>query len=130
LLRGDFFGSLEKLPVYGTGNIYFGKRDIVKEGIFYIGDAAGVIAPLVGEGIGMAVQSARLVSNILFKNKLNKERAGTEYRKEWSRMFLRRISIAGIIQKSVLNNSLRNPGVNIISHFPGVISAVIKYTRG
>jgi menaquinone-9 beta-reductase len=130
LLSGNFFESLEKLPVYGTGNIYFGKRDIVREGIFYIGDAAGVIAPLVGDGIGMAVQSAKLVSNILFKNKLDKERAGTEYRKEWSKMFSRRISIAGIVQKSVLNNSLRNPGVSTISHFPGVISTIIKYTRG
>ena len=130
MLKGDFFESLEKLPVYGTGNIYFGKRDIVRDGIFYIGDAAGVIAPLVGDGIGMAVQSARLVSNILFKNKLDKERTGTEYRKEWIKMFSRRISIAGIIQKCVLNNSLRNPGVKIISHFPGVIPTIIKYTRG
>ena len=130
LLSQDFFDYVETLPVYGTGNIYFGKRDIVNEGIFYIGDAAGVIAPLVGDGIGMAVQSAGLVSDILFRNNLVQEKAGIEFEKEWSNMFLRRISLAGIIQKSVLNNSFRNPGIKMVSLFPGALSTIIKYTRG
>jgi flavin-dependent dehydrogenase len=130
LLKGDFFESLEKLPVYGTGNIYFGKRDIVRDGIFYIGDAAGVIAPLVGDGIGMAVQSASLVSRILIKDNLMKETAGNEYKKEWPKMFIRRIRIAGFIQKSVLNNTFRNAGVMIVSLIPGAIPSLIKYTRG
>jgi menaquinone-9 beta-reductase len=130
LLRKDFFDSLENHPVYGTGNIYFGKRDIVNEGIFYIGDAAGVIAPLVGDGIGMAVQSAGLLSDILSRNNLVQDKAGYEYKKEWKEMFLRRITLAGVIQKSVLNNILRNPGINIVSMFPGALSSLIKYTRG
>jgi len=130
LLKDDFFDYIDKLPVYGTGNIYFGKRDIVNEGIFDIGDAAGVIAPLVGDGMGMAVQSASLLSEILVRNKLVQRKSGEEYEKEWRQMFLRRISLAGIIQKSVLNNSFRIPCINLVSLFPGVLSAIIKYTRG
>ena len=129
LFNKNFFDSIDKLQVYGTGNIYFGKRDIVNEGIFYIGDSAGVIAPLVGDGIGIAVQSARLVSDILCGNNLVKETAGKEYKKEWRNKFLRRMLIAGIIQKIVLNNYLRNAGIRMISFFPGVISTIIKYTR-
>ena len=130
LLNRDFFDCIDNAPIYGTGNIYFGKRDIVNEGIFYIGDAAAVIAPLVGDGIGMAVQSSRLISDILHRNNLNKEKAGTEYKKEWRKLFLRRILIAGFIQKSILNNSIRNPGVKMVSLLPGTLSAIIKYTRG
>jgi flavin-dependent dehydrogenase len=130
LLKDDFFDYIDKVPVYGTGNIYFGKRDIVNEGIFNIGDAAGVIAPLVGDGIGMAVQSANLLSEILIRNKLVQRKSGEEYEKEWRNIFLRRISLAGIIQKSVLNNSFRTPGMKLVSHFPGVLSSIIKYTRG
>jgi flavin-dependent dehydrogenase len=129
LFNKNFFDSIDKLQVYGTGNIYFGKRDIVNEGIFYIGDSAGVIAPLVGDGIGIAVQSARLVSDILCRNNLVKEKAGKEYKKEWRNKFLRRMLLAGIIQKIVLNNYLRNPGIRMISFFPGVLSTIIKYTR-
>ena len=129
LFNKNFFDSIDKLQVYGTGNIYFGKRDIVNEGIFYIGDSAGVIAPLVGDGIGIAVQSARLVSDILCRNNLVHEKAGKEYQKEWGNKFLRRMLLAGIIQKIVLNNSLRNPGIRMISFFPGVLSTIIKYTR-
>ena len=130
LLNRDFFDSIEELPVYGTGNVYFGKRDIVNEGIFYIGDAAGVIAPLVGDGIGMAVQSAGLVSDILIRNKLVQGNSGAEYEKEWRNMFLRRISLAGFIQKSVLNNSFRLLSINMVSLFPSALSMIIKYTRG
>ena len=130
LLNQNFFDSIDKFQVYGTGNIYFGKRDIVNEGIFYIGDAAGVIAPLVGDGIGMAVQSARLVSDILCRNNLVQEKAGIEYENEWRDRFLRRLSLAGIIQKIVLNNSFRNPGIKMVSFFPGALSTIIKYTRG
>ena len=130
LFNQNFFDSIDKLQVYGTGNIYFGKRDIVNEGIFYIGDSAGVIAPLVGDGIGIAVQSARLVSDILCRNNLVQEKAGKEYEKEWRNKFLRRMLLAGIIQKIVLNNSLRNPGIKMISFFPGALSTIIKYTRG
>jgi len=130
LLKQNFFDSIDKLTVYGTGNIYFGTRDIVNEGIFYIGDAAGVIAPLVGDGIGMAVQSAGLVSNILIRNQLVQRKSGDEYKIEWRNMFLRRISLARIIQKSVLNNSFRIPGINLVSLFPSALSTIIKYTRG
>jgi flavin-dependent dehydrogenase len=130
LLKDDFFDYIDKLPVYGTGNIYFGIRDIVNEGIFDIGDAAGVIAPLVGDGMGMAVQSANLVSEILIRNKLVQRKSGMEYEKEWRNLFLRRFSLAGIIQKSVLNNYVRIPGINLVSLFPGILSYIIKYTRG
>ena len=130
LFNQNFFDSIDKLQVYGTGNIYFGKRDIVNEGIFYIGDSAGVIAPLVGDGIGIAIQSARLVSDILCRNNLVQEKTGKEYKKEWRDKFLRRMLLAGIIQKIVLNNSLRNPGIKMISFFPRALSTIIKYTRG
>jgi len=130
LLNKDFFNSLDKIPIYGTGNIYFGKRDIVNGGIFYVGDAAGIIAPLVGDGIGMAVQSASLLSDILSRNNLDHERAGIEYKKEWRKMFLNRITLAGIVQKSVLNNYIRNPGIELIAQFPRALSTIIKYTRG
>jgi menaquinone-9 beta-reductase len=130
LLNEGFFDNLDGIPVYGTGNIYFGKRDVVNNGIFYTGDAAGVIAPLVGDGIGMAVQSAELLSGILNRNKLVIEKSAFEYAKEWRNLFSRRIYIAGLIQRGVLNNSFREAGIKIVSLFPGMLSALIKSTRG
>lgn len=130
LVSKEFFDRLDNLPVYGTGNIYFGKKDIVKDGIFYIGDTAGVIAPLAGDGIGMAVQSASLLAEILIRNNLQVEISETEYRKEWRTMFLRRLYVAGLIQKIVLNNSIKNIGLKMVSLYPGLLSKIIKYTRG
>jgi len=130
MLKDDFFNYIEKLPVYGTGNIYFGRRDIVRDGIFYIGDSAGVIAPLVGDGIGMAIQSAVMLSNILLRNNLETGISAIEYKKGWKKLFLRRIYIARFIQKSMLNSSFRKTGIKIISAIPGALPMIINYTRG
>jgi len=130
MLKDDFFNYIEKLPVYGTGNIYFGRRDIVRDGIFYIGDSAGVIAPLVGDGIGMAIQSAMTLSNILLRNNLEMGISAIEYKEGWKKLFLRRIYIARFIQKSMLNSSFRKTGIKIISAIPGALPMIINYTRG
>ena len=48
------------LLIFGTGNIYFGKKNLVENGIYMVGDASGIIAPLSGDGIGMAFESAKI----------------------------------------------------------------------
>jgi hypothetical protein len=37
---------LNSANVYGTGNIHFGKREVVENGIIMVGDSARVIAPI------------------------------------------------------------------------------------
>ncbi|MDR3626330.1 MAG: FAD-dependent monooxygenase, partial [Ignavibacteriaceae bacterium] len=65
LFKPGFEGYVKSEMIYGTGNIFFGKRSTNENGIFMIGDAAGVIAPITGDGIGMAFQSAEIISQIL-----------------------------------------------------------------
>jgi flavin-dependent dehydrogenase len=129
LFDRDFFNTPFNFITYGTGNIYFGKKEITNGGIFFIGDAAGVIAPLAGDGIGMAVQSAGLISEILCKNNLDIIKSAAAYRKEWKKLFQRRIYTAGIIQKIILNHSFQSTGINLLSLFPAVLQRLIKYTR-
>ena len=120
------------LQAYGTGNVFFGKRELVKDGIFMIGDAAGVIAPLAGDGIGMAMESADLISNILvesFKNNIDREVLERQYITQWNDHFNVRLFSAGIVQKTVLTNYLRKPGVRIVKLFPFILSRLVQLTR-
>jgi flavin-dependent dehydrogenase len=133
IFTSDLTDNINDFKVYGTGNIYFGKRELVKDGIFMVGDAAGVIAPLTGDGIGMALETAEFLSKILAdgirKNK-NSETVEQKYIRKWNEHFNSRLLTAGIIQKLVLYNTLIHPGIGIMNLFPSFLPKMIKMTRG
>ena len=129
---GNSFEQINELPAYGSGNIYFGKRNLVENGVFMIGDAAGVIAPLAGDGIGMALQSAKLIASILVKSR--KERLSDEetedlYRNSWKGLFTKRLFSASLIQKILLQSGFRNSAINLVKLFPSLLPKLIKITR-
>jgi len=132
LFNPGFENTLNDLPIYGTGNIYFGRRKIVENHIFMIGDAAGVIAPIAGNGIGMAFQSAKLISSLLseFKNgKYSVDQLEKTYVIEWNRLFLRRIRFALLIQKLVLKRVTNNISYSLSNIFPSIMPVLIRATR-
>jgi flavin-dependent dehydrogenase len=130
LLKENFITLLNSCPVYGTGDIYFGARVLTDKGIFYLGDAAGVIAPLAGDGIAIAVQSAQLLTGILYKNNLDVLMSSEDYNREWRKQFSGRMHIAGIIQSLIMNKTIEHIGLNIVSFFPFLLPKLIRYTRG
>jgi menaquinone-9 beta-reductase len=88
--------EIQRTKVYGTGNIYFGRKKIIDEEIYMTGDAAGIIAPLAGDGIGMAIESARLVSDAVLLDIAGNDGLGRKtYADQWERKFRRRILTAG-----------------------------------
>ena len=128
----DPLPALLKLPVYGTGNIFFGKRSIVEDGIFMIGDAARVIAPLAGDGIGMAIESGMLVADVLIEAKKNNYSPATTealYKKEWYNLFSKRIRAALNLQRIALNSRGGNIGGRLMQQFPSLTQYFIKRTR-
>ncbi len=133
LFGKDFDKLLHKLPIYGTGNIFFGKKTIVENGMFMAGDAAGVIAPLTGDGVGMAVQSAKLISSLLAEQK-NKKYTRKElediYLSEWNKLFLNRIRIAIFIQKLIITKTMNNFSFSLVKTFPFILPKLVRVTRG
>jgi flavin-dependent dehydrogenase len=133
LFGKDFEKLLYELNIYGTGNIYFGKKTIVDNGMFMAGDAAGVIAPLTGDGIGMAVQSAKLISSLLAEQK-NRKYSRNEleeiYLSEWNKLFLNRIRTAIFIQKLLFTKITNNFSFNLVKNFPFILPKLIRATRG
>ncbi|MCK9212103.1 MAG: FAD-dependent oxidoreductase [Ignavibacteriaceae bacterium] len=129
---GNSFEQINELPAYGSGNIYFGEKNLVKNGIFMIGDAAGVIAPLAGDGIGMALQSAKLIASILVKSRkenLSAEETERFYKNSWRKLFKKRLILASFIQKILLQSKFRNMAVYVVKMFPSVLQKLIKVTR-
>jgi len=118
--------------VYGTGNIYFGNRDVIENGIIMVGDAARVISPLAGDGIGMAMESAKLLFEILKEfdiDNTNREKLYSLYKKRYEKIFNKRLSTAKIIQGIILNRKSRKLGFGLANKYPSLLPYLIKFTR-
>jgi flavin-dependent dehydrogenase len=118
--------------VLGTGNLYFGRKNIVEDGVYTVGDASGIIAPLSGDGIGMAFESAKIISNIMFEEreyKIDREISREKYVSEWEKLFKKRLFTSKIIQNIILNNYLREAGFKFVKLIPNSLNYFIKTTR-
>jgi flavin-dependent dehydrogenase len=133
IVSGNFEASIESFPFYGAGDIYFGKKNIVENGIFMVGDASRVIAPLAGDGIGMAMQSAKVLASVFEegrKKMLNDETLAGIYRAKWNIHFRRRLYVAQKIQTMLLSQFGKKASEALLGGFPSLLSVAIEHTRG
>ena len=133
IVSDHFEASIESFPFYGAGDIYFGKKNIVENGIFMIGDASRVIAPLAGDGIGMAMQSAKILASVIEegrKKMLNDKTLTSIYRTKWNLHFRQRLYVAQKIQTMLLSQLGKKASEVMLGGFPSLLSAAIEHTRG
>ncbi len=133
LATHSFEQILDALPIYGAGNIFFGARPIVSNGVFAIGDVARVIAPLAGDGIGMAMQSAKLLAELLGATRSSlQQRSALErlYAERWTSHFQPRLRIAQSIQQAVLSSWGESLSGSLLAVAPSLLGLAVKHTRG
>ncbi|MRR12118.1 hypothetical protein EG835_06545 [bacterium] len=119
--------------MYGTANIDFRRNDPVRDGVFMIGDAAQVIAPVAGDGIGVAMQSGKMLSELLRVGRdqgLTSEALERRYRAAWRELFNRRMVLAAGVQWLLLSSGGRAVGAGVLRLFPSLQSWGIRSTRG
>ena len=133
LFSRDFERLIYELPIYGTGNLFLGRKTLIENGVFMVGDAAGVIAPFTGDGIGMAVQSAKLISSLLAEQKTSgyaREELERKYSLEWDKLFLNRMRVSLLLQKLIFNGMVNSISFSVVHFFPFVIPKLVRVTRG
>lgn len=114
--------------------ISFLPKKTVENHILMSGDAAGMIHPLCGNGMGMAIQSAQILSTLLirfFEGKIqNREVLEKEYSKIWQQTFQKRL-IAGKVFNAVFSqNKLFEWAISGLTLFPKMLPFFIKQTHG
>jgi flavin-dependent dehydrogenase len=132
ILEGTMMSVVDDAPIYGTGNIYFGRRNVVENGIFMVGDAARVISPLAGDGIGIALQSGELLGRLFREHRHsgpNPVVLETEYPRRWGQSFNARLRSAAALQRIMLSTPLRHIGAALLSLSPSLLRAAIRLTR-
>jgi len=114
--------------------ISFDKKETIENHILMIGDTAGLIHPLCGNGMAMAIHSAQIVSQLIIKYHNGEIKSRNElekkYIKEWNLNFKERLRmgrfLAFLLQKQTLSAVL----MKILIKFPSLMPAIIKKTHG
>ena len=114
--------------------ISFEEKKAVENHILMIGDSAGLIHPLCGNGMAMAIHSAKIVSELIekfYKNEI-KSRLELEnlYAKSWDNNFKKRIKTGRILSKLFRNSKTSNFMIHLLTIFPFFLTFIIKKTHG
>ncbi len=115
--------------------INFEKKKPIENHIFMMGDAAGLIHPLCGNGMAMAIQSAQILSVLLINNHMgvtnfSREEIEKKYLKQWVATFSKRLYSGRVLQKVLLNNRLQKVSYKFANAIPAIVPKIIKQTHG
>jgi menaquinone-9 beta-reductase len=114
--------------------VSFSNKTTVQDHVLMCGDAAGMIHPLCGNGMAMAIHSAKIVSELLidFFNEKIKTRQQLEaaYNQQWNATFKKRINTGRILQSFFGKDNLARAIMYGLTHVPGMLPAIIRQTHG
>jgi len=128
----------EARPVFENpltiAQISFEKKEPIVDHILMCGDTAGLIHPLCGNGMAMAIHSAKIASEVI-RNYLEEKTYGRmqmerEYAKIWNRTFKRRMWYGRKLQNMLLNKQYMAMGVKVVGASQGLLRSIIKKTHG
>lgn len=116
------------------GQVSFSKKEPVKDHIVMIGDTAGLIHPLCGNGMAMAIGSARIAANALLEQIRNKSRDRVEFEKQyqhlWKKEFSNRLMTGKWLQRIIMDARLSALSHHILSRMPFLLPHLIRKTHG
>ena len=114
--------------------ISFETKKPVENHILMCGDSAGMIHPLCGNGMSMAVQSAQLASKLIL-NYLNGEietrkELEKQYISQWNKKFSARLKAGHFIAMLFRKDTIASFLLQILKKLPFLLPIIIKQTHG
>ena len=113
--------------------ISYERRSRVEEHVLFIGDAAGMIPPLAGNGMSMALHGSKIAYQSIdafLKGDLARHEMEQEYTDRWNRQFGRRIRVGRFLQALFGGERSTNLLLAALRPFPGLVSFLIRQTHG
>ena len=109
------------------------KRPVVQH-VLMSGDTAGLITPLCGNGMAMAIHSAKLLSALIVREYrpvgFDREVLERTYAREWKRRFATRLRVGRNVQRLFGRGWMSEVGVQLVKTFPGVSAQLMRRTHG
>jgi len=125
--------SLFDIPLT-ISQISFETKEPVYNHVLMIGDTAGLIHPLCGNGMAMAIHSAKIVSELLHQRREGKiiSRVALEesYTLHWNKEFKNRLKMGRVLSSLLRNHKFESLAMNALTKIPFLLHKIIKQTHG
>ncbi len=113
--------------------ICFEQKKNVEDHILMMGDTAGLIHPLCGNGMAMAIHSAKLTSEQtigFLAGKISRNEMENNYSSNWNKNFKQRLWYGRILGSILEHSKLSEVLINLITHLPFLLPIIIRKTHG
>ena len=130
----DWLSQAERIDErwISVGEVPFVSKRAVVSDVLMAGDAAGLIAPLAGDGISMALRSGSLaavgVADFL-AGRLSVNGLQRRYAAQWRRAFGSRLRLARVLQGLMLRPRLLSPALRVVAAVPPLGDFIVRHTR-
>lgn len=114
-------------------NIDFSKKELVRERIIFLGDAAGMITPLCGNGMSMAMHAAHYLSQTIpdvLKGATNFDTLVSGYENFWNHHFAKRLWFGRQLQKTFGRAFITNMVISFFAYNKKLLLLLIRQTHG
>ena len=113
--------------------ISFAKKTQIENHILFIGDSAGMITPLCGNGMSMALHASKIAADYILaflNNQITREEMEKFYQIKWNQLFAKRLKTGRFIQHFFGNTFWTVCLIRIMKPFPFLVRALIRQTHG
>ena len=113
--------------------ISFSKKEQVENHVLMIGDSAGLITPLCGNGMSMAMHAGKLAfENIqaFLEQKISRQQMEQLYINQWQQHFNKRLFMGRTVQTLFGNNTTTSLFLKIMHNMPWLANKLIRSTHG
>ena len=109
------------------------KRPVVQH-LLMSGDTAGLITPLCGNGMALAIHSAKLLSELIIRTYqsagFNREGLENAHTRTWNQQFATRLRVGRNVQRLFGRGWVSEVGVQLVKKMPWVAEQLMRRTHG
>lgn len=116
-----------------VSQLAFGPKEIAPDHLLMIGDAAGLIHPLCGNGMAMAIHGARICSELVllfFSGQLSAAELENQYSLAWRKTFSGRLRMGSVLSRVLEREKLTEGLLAALLFVPALLPLIIRRTHG
>ena len=120
-------------PYKSVAQVTFAAKPLVDRGVVMVGDAAGMIAPLCGDGMAMALSGAALLAPRLaahLRGDVARSAFEAYYRAAWTDTFRTRLRLGRVLHRLATRPEAARVAVAACCVAPAMGAWVVRHTRG
>ncbi len=113
--------------------VSFATKTCIENHMLMCGDAAGMITPLCGNGMAIAIHSGKIATEqtlLYFRNGHDRKKLEDGYSKNWNKKFANRLRVGRTVQRLFGSTVLSEAAVGALQHLPPVTQHIMRLTHG